>query len=69
MPPGHHHNFMRGEISLIEKAYLIACAPGRWVNIVLKSVNANSISLGVCWFSLIDIDMLNKDTENFMASY
>lgn len=69
MSTSHHHHFMRGKTSLIEKAHLIACAPGRWVNTVLKSVNANSISSGVCLFSLIDIDMLNKFTENFMASY
>lgn len=60
---------MKDKTSLIEKAHLIACAPGRWVNTVLKSVNANSISVGVCLFSLIDIDILNKFTENFMASY
>lgn len=69
MPTSHHHHFMKGKTSLIDKAHLIACAPGRWVNTVLKSDNANSISLGVCLFSLIDIDMLSKFTENFMASY
>lgn len=69
MPTSHHNHFMRSKTSLTEKAHLIACAPGRWVNTVLKSANANSTSLGVCLFSLIDIDMLNNFTENFMASY
>lgn len=69
MPISHHQHFMRSENSLIEKVHLIACAPGRWVNTVLKPVNANFTSSGVCLFSLIDIDMLNNFTENFMASY
>lgn len=60
---------MRSKTSLTEKVHLIACAPGRWVNTVLKSVNAKFISSGVCLFSLIDIDMLSNFTENFMASY
>lgn len=53
----------------MEKAYLIAWAPGRCVNIVLKSIIANLISSGFSLFSLIDMDMLNSFTESFMASY
>lgn len=68
MPISNHH-FMRSKNILIEKVHLIACAPGRWVNTVLKPVNANATSSGVCLFSLNDIDMLNNFTENFMASY
>lgn len=65
----HHQHFTDSKTSLIKKVHLIACAPGRWVNTVLKPPNANSTSSGLCLFSLIDIDMLSNFAENFMASY
>lgn len=69
MPASHHQHCTRSKTSLIEKAYLIACAPGRCVNTVLNSFKENFTNSGVWLFSLIDADMLFKFTDNFMASY
>lgn len=69
MSVSHHQHCTRSKNSLTEKAHLIACAPGRCVNTVLKPSNVNFTSSGVRLFSLIDIDMLNRFKDNFMASY